>query len=43
MSGKKSMKQYRKWMKEQAIKMFYEEGKTRREITEHFGITFHYP
>lgn len=38
MSGKKNMKQYPKWMKEQAIKMFYEEGKTRREITEHFGI-----
>ena len=34
MSGKKGMKHYAVETKLEAVRLFYEEGKTRREITE---------
>ena len=38
MAGKKGMKQYSLELKLKAMVMFYEEGKTRKEITEALGI-----
>jgi len=37
MAGKKGMKHYPLEMKLEAMRMFYEEGKTRKEITEALG------
>ena len=39
MSGKKGMKPYPKAVKLEAIRLFYEEGLTRREIREKLGLT----
>lgn len=39
MSGKKGMKPYPKAVKLEAIRLFYEEGLTRREIEEKLGLT----
>ena len=38
MSGKKGMKHYPKEVKLEAVRMFFEEGKTRAEITEALGL-----
>jgi transposase-like protein len=38
MAGKKGMKHYPLELKLEAMRMFYEEGKTRKEITEALGI-----
>ena len=38
MAGKKGMKHYAQELKLEAIRMFYEERKTQREITEILGI-----
>ena len=38
MSGKKGMKHYAKDLKLEAIRMFFEEGMTRAEITEALGL-----
>ena len=38
MAGKKGMKHYSIELKLEAMRMFYEEGKTRKEITEALGI-----
>jgi transposase len=38
MAGKKGMKQYSRELKLEAMRMFYEEGKTRKEITEALGV-----
>ena len=38
MAGKKGMKHYSLELKLEAMRMFYEEGKTRKEITEALGI-----
>lgn len=38
MAGKKGMKHYPLELKQEAMRLFYEEGKTRREITEALGI-----
>ena len=38
MAGKKGMKHYAIELKLEAMRMFYEEGKTRKEITEALGI-----
>lgn len=38
MSGKKGMKHYPKELKLEAVRMFFEEGKTRAEITEALGL-----
>ena len=38
MAGKKGMKHYPLELKLEAMRMFYEEGKTRKEITETLGI-----
>ena len=38
MSGKKGMKQYPRELKLEAVRLFYEEGKTRDEITEMLAI-----
>lgn len=38
MSGKKGMKKYPAETKLEAIRLFYEEGKTRAEITRHLDI-----
>ena len=38
MAGKKGMKQYSLELKLEAMRMFYEDGKTRKEITETLGI-----
>ena len=38
MSGKKGMKHYAKELKLEAIRMFFEEGMTRAEITEALGL-----
>jgi len=39
MSGKKGMKPYPKSVKLEAIRLFYEEGLTRREIEERLGLS----
>jgi transposase len=38
MAGKKGMKHYPLELKQEAMRMFYEDGKTRKEITEALGI-----
>ena len=38
MAGKKGMKHYPLELKLEAMRMFYEEGNTRKEITEALGI-----
>lgn len=38
MAGKKGMKHYSRELKLEAVRMFYEEGKTHKEITESLGI-----
>ena len=38
MSGKKGMKHYPAEMKMEAVRLFYEEGKTRAEITQILGV-----
>ncbi len=38
MSGKKGMKHYPKELKLEAVRMFFEEGMTRAEITEALGL-----
>ena len=38
MTGKKRMKHHPLELKLEAVRMFYVEGKTRKEITEAFGI-----
>jgi transposase-like protein len=38
MAGKKGMKHYSLELKLEAMRMFYEDGKTRKEITEALGI-----
>lgn len=38
MAGKKGMKRYPVELKLEAMRMFFEEGKTRKEITEALGI-----
>lgn len=38
MSGKKGMKHYPKEVKLEAVRMFFEEGMTRTEITEELGL-----
>jgi transposase-like protein len=38
MAGKKGSKHYPLELKLEAMRMFYEEGKTRKEITEALGI-----
>jgi transposase-like protein len=38
MAGRKGMKHYPLELKLEAMRMFYEEGKTRKEITEALGI-----
>jgi len=38
MAGKKGMKHYSREMKLEAMRMFYEDGKTRKEITEALKI-----
>ena len=38
MAGKKGMRHYSLELKLEAVRMFYEEGKTRKEITEALGI-----
>lgn len=38
MSGKKGMRQYPIELKLEAMRLYYEEGKTRAEITEQLGI-----
>jgi transposase-like protein len=39
MAGKKGMKPYPKSVKLEAVRLFYEEGLTRREIRERLGLT----
>jgi transposase-like protein len=38
MAGKKGMKSYPVELKLEAVRLYYEEGKTRAEITELLGI-----
>lgn len=38
MAGKKGMKHYPLELKVEAIRLFYEEGKTRKEITQALGV-----
>ena len=41
MAGKKGMKDYPVEMKLEAVRMFYEEGKTRAEIAQTLGLRRH--
>jgi transposase len=38
MSGKQGMKQYSKALKEEAIRLFYEEGQSRRQVAAQLGV-----